>query len=105
MRFGGQKMQPIGSMRLIAKSSKRGYAVAAIFLFVAICVFSLLFYSSSTNPADSGEGGILLLFFAVPWINMMPSGWIGPFSAMGCILLNALLLYCVFGGLRLEKKP
>jgi hypothetical protein len=92
-------------MRLVIKSSKLGYAVASIFLFLVISVFAWLFYSSSINPGDSGEGGILLVFFAMPWFEIIPSRIMGPFSAIGCILFNAFLLYCVFGGLRLKKEP
>jgi hypothetical protein len=92
-------------MRLVLKTSKLGYAAAAIFLLLAIAVFAWLIYSASTNPADSGEGGVLLIFFAMPWINIIPPRFINPFSAIGCILFNAVLLYCLFGGLRFEKRP
>jgi hypothetical protein len=92
-------------MRPVLKSSKPGYAAAAIFLLLAVGVFAWLIYSASTNPGDSGEGGVLLIFFAMPWINIIPTGFINPITAIGCILFNAVLLYCLFGGLRFRKKP
>jgi hypothetical protein len=92
-------------MRLVLKSSKIGFAVAAIFLLLAIVVVAWLFYSSATNPGDSGEGGVLLIFFAMPWVDIIPNRFIGLFSAIACILINAFLLYCLFGGLRFEKRP
>ena len=51
-------------MRLVLKWSGLGFAVAVIFILLALSVLAWLFYSSATNPADSGEGGVLLIFFA-----------------------------------------
>jgi len=92
-------------MRLVLKLSRFGFAVAAVFLLLVIAGVAWLFYSSATNPADSGEGGVLLIFFAMPWINIIPTRFINFFTAIGCILLNAFLLYCLFGGLRFLKRP
>ena len=92
-------------MRLVFKLSKLGFAVATIFILLALSVFAWLIYSAAANPADSGEGGVLLIFFALPWINIIPTGFFSPFSAIACILLNAFLLYCVLGGLRFAKTP
>lgn len=88
---------------LILKRSKGGTVAATLFLFAAIAVFAWVFFVASKNPADSGESGILLLPFAMPWITSAPSHWVGPFFALACILLNALILYCVFGGLRFKR--
>lgn len=79
--------------------------MAAIFLLLVVGVVTWLFYSSATNPADSGEGGVLLVFFAMPWIEFVPTRFLGPAVAALCILLNALLIYFICGGLRIEKTP
>jgi len=76
---------------------------AGLFLALAIAVLAWIFYSSATNSADSGESGILLLPFAMPWITIMPRSWLGLTTGLGAIGLNALILYLVFGGLRFSK--
>lgn len=82
----------------------RGGAIAAgLFLLGALAVFSWVFFAASTNPADSGESGVLLLPFAMPWISIVPTQWLGLGTGIGCILLNVLILYCVFGGLRFRS--
>jgi hypothetical protein len=90
-------------MKPAFRFSRGGILVAGLFLFSAAIVFGWIFFVASKNPADSGESGILLLPFAMPWIMHVPSAWLGPWMALGCILLNSLILYCVFGGLRLAK--
>lgn len=90
-------------MALALKFSRGGVLAAGLFLSSAAAVFAWVFFVASKNPADSGESGILLLPFAMPWITLLPSGWLGPWVALGCVLLNSLILYCVFGGLRLAS--
>ena len=87
-------------MTPVFKFSRGGLLAAGLFLILAAAVFAWVFFVASKNPADSGESGILLLPFAMPWISLVPNGWLGPWMALGCILLNALILYCLFGGLR-----
>ncbi|MGR9115724.1 MAG: SCO4225 family membrane protein [Gammaproteobacteria bacterium] len=91
-------------MRLQFKCSKLGIAVAGVYLLLVVCVFAWLLYRSTVNPADSGEGGVLLVFFALPWLIFVPHGLLGPGTAIACILLNALILFCMFGGLRFQKR-
>jgi hypothetical protein len=74
---------------------------AGLFWLSAAGVSAWVFLVASKNPADSGESGILLLPFAMPWITLLPSAWLGPWVGLGCIVLNSLILYCVFGGLRM----
>ncbi len=82
----------------------RGGAIAAgLFLAVFITALGWIFFVASKNPADSGESAILLIFFALPWISIPPTSWIGPGYALTCVLFNALILYCVFGGLRFRR--
>jgi len=83
--------------------SRGGALAAGLFLLSAAAVFAWVFFVASKNPADSGESGILLIPFAMPWIALVPNGWLGPWMAFGCVLLNALILYCLFGGLRLAS--
>jgi hypothetical protein len=84
--------------------SRWGFVAAGLFLLAAASVFAWIFFVASKNPADSGESGILLLPFALPWISILPTSWLGPLSGLGCILFNAFLVYCLFGGLRVEKS-
>ena len=84
--------------------SRGGFLATGIFLLAAASVFAWIFFSASKNPADSGESGILLLPIAMPWIAIIPSKWLGLWTGLGCILLNAFILYCIFGGLRIRKS-
>ena len=83
--------------------SRWGFSAAGLFLLAATSVFAWIFFVASKNPADSGESGILLLPFAMPWISMLPTSWLGPAAGMGCILFNAFVVYCLFGGLRVRR--
>jgi hypothetical protein len=87
-------------MNLRLKWSLGGFLASGLFLLLAVAVFCWIFFVASKNPADSGESGILLLPFAMPWINWIPVGWLGLPTAFACIFSNALILYLVFGGLR-----
>jgi len=89
---------------LALKVSRGGTVAAGIFLLSASAVFAWVFFVASKNPADSGESGILLLPFAMPWISLVPRAWLGLWVALGCVLLNALILYCLFGGMRMSKR-
>jgi len=90
-------------MKLVFRLSPGGFFAAGLFLLAAVSVFAWIFFIASKNPADSGESGILLLFFAMPWISIVPASWLGPGVGLGCIAINALMLYCVFGGLRFRR--
>lgn len=85
--------------------SKGGIVAAGIFLFLAVATFAWIVFIASKNPADSGESGLLLLPFAMPWIMLIPNALVGPFTGMAMILFNALILYLVFGGVRIAKRP
>jgi len=82
------------------RKSLAGLIAGGLFLSLAVGVFCWIFFVASMNPADSGESGIMLLPFAMPWIMWLPVEWLGPLTGFACILLNALLLYLLFGGLR-----
>ena len=91
-------------LKPVFKLSRWGFIAAGLFLSAAASLFAWIFFIASKNPADSGESGILLLPFAMPWIMMIPSAWLGPFIGLGCILINALILYFLFGGFRIKRK-
>jgi hypothetical protein len=91
-------------MALAFKFSRGGTIAAGSLLLSFISVFAWIFFVASKNPADSGESGILLLPFAMPWISWVPDAWLGLMVAVGCVLLNALILYCIFGGLRMTRS-
>ena len=86
-------------LKLKLKWSLGGFLASGLFLLLAIAVFGWIFFVASKNPADSGESGILLLPFAMPWIMWLPVGVLGPLAGLACIFLNALILYLLFGGL------
>lgn len=87
-------------MAPVFKLSRGGALAGGLFLLSAAGVFAWILLVASRNPADSGESGILLLPFAMPWVALIPAEWLGPWAGFGCILANSLILYCVFGGLR-----
>ncbi len=91
-------------MKPALKYSRGGALAAGLFLLSAAGVLAWVLFVASKNPADSGESGILLLPFAMPWITLVPNDWLGPWVAFGCVLLNALILYCLFGGLRKKRS-
>ena len=90
-------------LKLRIRWSLSGFLVSGLFMLLAIAVFSWIFFVASKNPADSGESGLLLLPFGMPWIMWLPIGWAGPLVGIACIFLNALILYLLFGGLRTRK--
>lgn len=90
-------------MALAFRASRAGSIAAGLFLLAPVTVFAWIFFVASKNPADSGESGILLVPFVMPWISMLPTTWLGPGTGIACILWNAFLLYCVFGGLRVRR--
>lgn len=90
-------------LRPCFRISKGGFVASGVFLSLAVAVFLWVFFIASRNPADSGESGLLLLPFALPWIMLVPVQWLGPISGIGMIFFNALILYLVFGGMRFER--
>jgi hypothetical protein len=83
--------------------SRGGFIAAGLFLLLFVVVFSWIYFIASKNPADSGESGILLLPFAMPWITLLPAHLAGLLLAFVCVFINALILYFLFGGLRIIK--
>ena len=90
-------------MKLSIRWSPLGFTVSGIFVLLILAIFCWIFFVASKNPADSGESGILLLPFAMPWIMWLPVRWLGPIAGFACMGLNALILYLLFGGLRPKK--
>jgi uncharacterized membrane protein YhaH (DUF805 family) len=91
-------------MRPEFRRSRPGAIAAGVFLFAFLALFAWIFFVASKNPADSGESGILLLPFAMPWVMWLPVEWLGLWAAFLCVSLNALIVYCLAGGLRFRKK-
>ena len=86
--------------RLVLQKSRTGFAAAGLFLLTFLGLLAWIFFVASKNPAGSGESGVLLLPFAMPWVMWLPVEWLGPWAAFLCVLLNSLLIYLLFGGLR-----
>lgn len=91
-------------MGLVLKKSKSGLFAAGLFLLAFACLLSWVFFIASKNPADSGESGILLLPFGMPWVMWFPVEWLGPWIGFLSVALNAVVIYCLFGGLRFRKN-
>ena len=90
--------------RLVLRRSGSGLLAAGLFLLAFLGLLSWVFFVASKNPADSGESGILLLPFAMPWVMWLPLEWLGPLAGFACVALNAVLLYGLFGGVRLDPR-
>jgi hypothetical protein len=90
--------------RPVLQKSRTGFVAAGLFLLAFLALLAWIFFVASKNPADSGESGILLLPFAMPWLMWLPVEWLGPWAAFLCVLLNAMIIYVLFGGLRVKKR-
>lgn len=88
----------------VIRRSKAGLIAALTFILAFLAIFAWIFFVSSKNPADSGESGVLLLPFALPWVGWLPEAWLGLTGAFASVVLNALIIYMVFGGLRFRKE-
>jgi len=87
-------------LKLGLRWSPLGLTVSGVFVLLVLAIFCWIFFVASKNPADSGESGLLLLPFAMPWIMWLPVRWLGPLTGFACMGLNALILYLLFGGFR-----
>jgi len=87
--------------------SKIGVICAGFFLSLFVGLFSFLRYSASRNPADSGEGGVLLLPFVAPWLFMVPDSIVGSttWDSISTLMmwlfaiLNSLIIYFICVGM------
>ena len=89
---------------LVLQQSRSGLIAAGSFLGAFLLLLAWVYFVASKNAADSGESGILLLPFAMPWVMWLPVEWLGPLAAVACVLLNAIIVYLLFGGLRLKRR-
>ncbi len=97
---------------IVLKHSKPGWIVAGLFTTLAMVAFLAHRYSILTNPGDSGESAVVLIPFASPWIFWIPDGvlhsryWdtLAYPVFWGLVLLNACMLYGVFGGMRWRAR-
>ncbi|MFA4828630.1 MAG: hypothetical protein WC855_14320 [Thermodesulfovibrionales bacterium] len=82
--------------------SKGGLICSSVYAGLFLLLFFILMVSGRTNPGNSGESGILLLPFLLPWIIFLRTGswfdhnietliWV-------VILLNTLIIYLICGG-------
>jgi uncharacterized membrane protein YhaH (DUF805 family) len=91
-------------MRLVLQKSKTGVTAACLYLCAFLGLLAWIFFVASKNPADSGESGILLLPLVMPWVMWLPVEWLGLWAVFLCVSLNALIVYCLFGGLRFKNR-
>lgn len=93
-----QSSQPIISSSV----SNKGVKYAAIYLALFGVMF-LVLLSGINNPGNSGEGGVLLLPFVLPWILIFPDIPYSSHSQSIMILylwvsafLNSILIYLIY---------
>lgn len=97
---------------LSIKMSRFGLGFAVSFWLMALLAFGFHTWSVFFNPANSGESAILLLPFALPWINWIPAdsftGWLWEGMAMPgwwmLVLVNTGLIYGICGGIGWKKR-
>ncbi len=94
------------------RKSAAGLIVAGVYLGLALAALATHRYSLYTNAGDSGESAVLMVPFMWPWLKWIPlpdaqgagGDWM-PYLWFGVsVLVNAFLLYCLFGGLRSRHK-
>ena len=94
--------------------SLRALSVSAGFLLLAAAAYLQHVHSVGTNPADSGESGILFFLFSLPWglvtgivVDLLhirlpnDAPYVLVWAEVG---LNAVVLYLMAGGLRRTRK-
>jgi hypothetical protein len=72
-----------------------GLIGATFFLGMFVGAYLFNMNSISSNVANSGEGGIILILYAMPWVMIFPKSFLG--FALG-LILNTILIYLVLGG-------
>jgi hypothetical protein len=89
----------LSSQPIICSSvSNKGVKYAAIFLALFGVMF-LYLLSGINNPGNSGEGGVLILPFVLPWILIFPDT---PSQSITLLLLwasaflNSVLIYLIY---------
>lgn len=94
---------PIQKDKSMNKSiiSKKGIKFAAAFIGIFSVLF-LVIIAGVNNPGNSGEAGIYILPFVLPWLILIPDSP-SKQSSMELILflsalLNSFLIYLFFGG-------
>jgi len=92
-------------MLFTLRRSKPGLIAASMYLLAFLTGLAWVFIAPTLNPGESGETGILLLPFLLPWIAIVPAGALGFWGAIGIVGLNTLCVYLLFGGLRVAKRP
>jgi hypothetical protein len=91
--------------------SKLGLTLVLVFLLAAATLFAIHLHAFAVNPEQPGEGALLFFLFTLPWALVLPGWlvaepwWSGVLYYVGWIFIcfNALLLYCLSGGLALGR--
>jgi hypothetical protein len=73
-----------------------GAFFASLYLASFLGTLGYVNYSTLSNGGESGESGILLLLFSLPWTLLIP----GPVAAFFAVPLNAFVIFCIAGGVR-----
>lgn len=84
--------------------SKAGLVIAGLYLLLAAMSFAWVYFEATALEGVSVLSATVLLVFLAPWILLMPDAWITPPAAIACIVLNALILYMLFGGWRIASR-
>lgn len=94
------------------RKSPVGLALAGAFLALAVALFALHVLWVKANPPASGESAFWFFLLTLPWAYLLPPAvidapwWDRVAYGAGWLLvaLNAFLVYCVAGGLRIGRR-
>ncbi len=93
------------------EKSTTGRNFALGFILLAGLVFAAHLYGMKTGTAQSGESALWFSLFTLPWGGMFSKSFLEsalwlrfayPLS-WSLVLLNALILYLISGGLRIKR--
>jgi hypothetical protein len=93
------------------KKSKFGFIASFVFSLFAVISFLFAVISVKTNPGNSELSGLWFSFCVYPWAFLIPDslayskiwGMIVYPLMWAIVILNAFIIYCIFGGLRIKK--
>ncbi len=102
----------IGKFSFGLKKSPLGFIFLGLYVAAGLLALGWGLYSSTTNTGDSGLSFMYLYFITLPWMNFIPnslaysSAWNYLFIPVSILMfsLNGLILYFIFGGLKISKK-
>jgi|307.fasta_scaffold227365_2 hypothetical protein len=92
--------------------SKLGLALALTFMLAAAALFALHLRALNTTSYDPGNSALFFFLLTLPWAYLLPD-WVvsaewwpdaSYYVGWSFVSFNALLLYCIGGGLALGRR-